>query len=397
MSSINQNEKFTLDIQKKRNKQFFERVRRTGAYYNAKSWEEDYKRQLHGQKFMRQVAYERPKDWVDPFQEVPEEVKPKRGANREPSCRTPSRRSGASASGSHVSRMKSLRAGEGARGDKNGEPPEMGQCADSQSLSGSVGGSVDLENSQEPVDKENVSLSSRLLASLERAIRITSLPLEEGGGHEGPPPPLKPTTTTTDERLASDAAMTRESFTATANSLPSLFSHSMESFSTIKQEFVPEEVSVSIFCSLVDNRVLFITVDSVDEENPIHAEAQIDCNELMIVDIGDEDGQEEPPAFPSDPETQEILAFDLINEITLCVQPGSQDYEIVLSGPNRSVEGTPERCVGDEVTVEQAKQILEGVARHLRCCVLMCCPVAVTGEIYVLCVCVSVCCVCVGR
>ena len=367
ISSINQGEKYAKDLERKRNKQFFERVRRTGAYYNAKSWEEDYKRQLHGQKFMRQVTYERPKDWVDPFQEVPAEVKPKRGANREPTTITTSRRSGTSG-GSHVSRMKNLR---GKDGKGSGSVSVDGRSIDSK---GSRGSSMDQVQEEEESSRENPSLSSRLLASVERTIRITTLHHEEGNdspdngspsatGHHFPRP-----TTTSDFGRTTETSTTRESFTATANSLPSLFSHSMEGFSTKRQESAFKEVSVSIFCSLVDNRVLFITVDSVDEENPIHAEAQIDCNELMIVDIGDEDGQAEPPTFPPEPEAQELLALDLINEITLCVEDGeSVDYEIVLPDPNRGgEEESPVPQPANEVTVEQAKQILEGLFGNMK-------------------------------
>lgn len=60
-------EKFEEDITKKRMQVIKDRISSTGAYYNAKEWEIDYKRQLEGQKFMRKVRYERPKDFIDPF------------------------------------------------------------------------------------------------------------------------------------------------------------------------------------------------------------------------------------------------------------------------------------------------------------------------------------------
>lgn len=48
-------------------KQLFVQIKKIGPYYKPKQWELDYRRQLEGQKFMRQVTYKRPKGFVDPF------------------------------------------------------------------------------------------------------------------------------------------------------------------------------------------------------------------------------------------------------------------------------------------------------------------------------------------
>lgn len=63
----NANEKYEKEVLEKKQAEVFERINATGAYYNHKVWEDDYQRQLKGQKFMRQVRYKRPKDFVDPF------------------------------------------------------------------------------------------------------------------------------------------------------------------------------------------------------------------------------------------------------------------------------------------------------------------------------------------
>jgi hypothetical protein len=54
-------------------KKFMEQIKQMKAYYNAKEWEKDYRRQKFKQKFMRQVQYKRPKGFIDPFA-PPQEV-----------------------------------------------------------------------------------------------------------------------------------------------------------------------------------------------------------------------------------------------------------------------------------------------------------------------------------
>lgn len=54
-------------LQEKKTKEMFAQIKKIGPYYNPKQWELDYRRQLVGQKFMRQVNYKRPKDFVDPY------------------------------------------------------------------------------------------------------------------------------------------------------------------------------------------------------------------------------------------------------------------------------------------------------------------------------------------
>lgn len=46
IGSINQSDKFTSSINEKRNKEFFDRVHKTGPYYKHQVWEEDYKKQV---------------------------------------------------------------------------------------------------------------------------------------------------------------------------------------------------------------------------------------------------------------------------------------------------------------------------------------------------------------
>ena len=60
-------ENFERELLKKRQEEIERRIKSTGAYYKVKHWEEDYQKQLAGQKFMRQVRYKRPPGFVDPF------------------------------------------------------------------------------------------------------------------------------------------------------------------------------------------------------------------------------------------------------------------------------------------------------------------------------------------
>lgn len=46
ISSLDSVDSFTKELEKKRNQQFFERVKKTTAYYHHEQWEEDYKRQV---------------------------------------------------------------------------------------------------------------------------------------------------------------------------------------------------------------------------------------------------------------------------------------------------------------------------------------------------------------
>lgn len=56
-------------------KKFMEQIKQMKAYYNAKEWEKDYRRQKFKQKFMRQVQYKRPKGFIDPFAPQQEEAR----------------------------------------------------------------------------------------------------------------------------------------------------------------------------------------------------------------------------------------------------------------------------------------------------------------------------------
>lgn len=72
-------------------KRFMEQIKQMKAYYNAKEWEKDYRRQKFKQKFMRQVQYKRPKGFIDPF--------------APPSSASPTRASSAS----HLHQMRKLK------------------------------------------------------------------------------------------------------------------------------------------------------------------------------------------------------------------------------------------------------------------------------------------------
>ena len=46
ISSLDHVDPFTKELKVRRNKEFFERVRNTGAYYHHKGWEQDYQKQV---------------------------------------------------------------------------------------------------------------------------------------------------------------------------------------------------------------------------------------------------------------------------------------------------------------------------------------------------------------
>ena len=60
-------EKYEQAIVDKHHAAFMEHLKTMGPYYKAKEWENDYRKQLRNQKFMRQVNYKRPKGFVDIF------------------------------------------------------------------------------------------------------------------------------------------------------------------------------------------------------------------------------------------------------------------------------------------------------------------------------------------
>lgn len=63
-------EKYEQDIIDKRHAEFMHHLKTIGSYYKPKDWENDYRKQVQNQKFMRQVNYHRPKDFVDIFAPV---------------------------------------------------------------------------------------------------------------------------------------------------------------------------------------------------------------------------------------------------------------------------------------------------------------------------------------
>jgi hypothetical protein len=93
LSTLGDTNSFNIELKKKYNKQFFDRVHKTTPYYDHKVWEQQYAEQLRGQKFMRQVNYARPRDWVDPFQTPPpaedyDQARARRRQEREEAARS---------------------------------------------------------------------------------------------------------------------------------------------------------------------------------------------------------------------------------------------------------------------------------------------------------------------
>lgn len=52
------------------NKIFFDRVQKTKGHYDVNIWEEQYRKQLKQQKFLRQVSYHRPKNYTEPTSDI---------------------------------------------------------------------------------------------------------------------------------------------------------------------------------------------------------------------------------------------------------------------------------------------------------------------------------------
>eukprot|EP00602_Paraphysomonas_sp_CaronLab_P005668 CAMPEP_0185027448 /NCGR_PEP_ID=MMETSP1103-20130426/12512_1 /TAXON_ID=36769 /ORGANISM="Paraphysomonas bandaiensis, Strain Caron Lab Isolate" /LENGTH=481 /DNA_ID=CAMNT_0027561449 /DNA_START=406 /DNA_END=1851 /DNA_ORIENTATION=+ len=354
ITTLNNDDSFNKKLREQRNKQFFERVRKTGAYYHVKEWEEDYKRQLAGQKFMRQVTYTRPKDWKDPFAEKPKEEKPKRGANREKSTFLSTGTSRKSAT-SHVSRVKGLRQSRVSESKHPAESEATGGTGPQRSH-------TDSEVEKGVSDAEG-ELPSRLLASMERKIIVTFL--DENAEHQERPSSAR-------ERVRTSSAGDHAEVNMSA-STNALFHHPPTAEKT-----TPYEIDVSIFCSLVEDRVLYITVDGVDDVR-VHAEAQIDVGELFGggMDANKEDMGES--AFPTDPEAQDSIAFDVISEISLGLENGNE-YCVLLPDPSRlasETESQPPDIDREEVTTEDAKQILEKFDP-----VFLCCGVSAPVEVF---------------
>eukprot|EP01033_Poteriospumella_lacustris_P007776 gene7776-5594_t len=65
--TVDAKEAFENKLREDKTKKFFETVKHVKPVYSARQWEDDYKKQRFNQKFMRQVKYRRPKDFVDPF------------------------------------------------------------------------------------------------------------------------------------------------------------------------------------------------------------------------------------------------------------------------------------------------------------------------------------------
>ena len=55
----------------KNTKKLFVRIKKLKPMYNSAQMERDYQHQAFNQKFMREVSYKRPKNWVDPFPKPP--------------------------------------------------------------------------------------------------------------------------------------------------------------------------------------------------------------------------------------------------------------------------------------------------------------------------------------
>lgn len=67
----------------KKNADFFIHLKKLKPYYKTKEWEKDYEKQLFNQKFMRQVRYKRPANFVDPFATPPAAEEPKKGSKKQ--------------------------------------------------------------------------------------------------------------------------------------------------------------------------------------------------------------------------------------------------------------------------------------------------------------------------
>jgi hypothetical protein len=60
-------EVYEQNLLMKHTKLFYKQLKKLGGVYDVTEWERDYRKQLFNQKFIRQVAYKRPKDFVDPL------------------------------------------------------------------------------------------------------------------------------------------------------------------------------------------------------------------------------------------------------------------------------------------------------------------------------------------
>eukprot|EP01035_Chromulina_nebulosa_P024576 gene24576-32008_t len=91
-------EKLQLEIKKKA-KLYFDQLKKTHGLYNVKDWENDYKKQLFHQKYIRQVNYQRPKDFIDPISIEP--------VNNKQITTSPNKHHNSSA---HINRIRNIKS-----------------------------------------------------------------------------------------------------------------------------------------------------------------------------------------------------------------------------------------------------------------------------------------------
>lgn len=100
-------------------KQFFKDLKKLKPFYSMSRFEKEYQHQAFNQKFMRQVKYKRPKDWVDPFadpappeteEERKERIRQQRIKARKIDLRISAEKSTASTKSGHINRIREMRS-----------------------------------------------------------------------------------------------------------------------------------------------------------------------------------------------------------------------------------------------------------------------------------------------
>lgn len=314
LSTLSDTNSFNQDLKKKYNKQFFDRVNKTTPYYDHKKWEQEYEEQLRGQKFMRQVNYKRPSDWVDPFQgkPPPEDYDQKRSRLRR-------------------ERETARSAGNSPSDEPDAFARSTGDLAGVEQGKGK-GGHVNKVKKLR-ASKSNPNPKKKDSFGKEKEVRVSSITDAANETDEAPPPPFNSRVLAQAEREITmhtpgsirvlQALSLGESGSNSVKTPAERRKGSNESLDTEEKATL---VPACVICSLVENAYLYITIDGV--ETQLHAEALVHVSALFLSESESAEGKTQMN-FPLDDEgAQELLALDIVEGVSLLKNP--KDFQVML-------------------------------------------------------------------
>lgn len=347
-------EKYEQAIIEREHNKFMAHLKTLEAYYKPQEWEQDYKRQLRNQKFMRQVNYKRPKGFIDPFAPNEKKVDPPPRAK----------------SAAHVHRVKSFKDEDG-KGDSRGTRPKSsggdGSGGVHQKNSKKGGGASSSDQHLTASTQSSAAVADELPAvqppgalrregSMRKSSFMNSSFNSAFGLEDGGAAPRGGAGDDGDERKTELAQVQREIAVHVENEENAFYGIGED------QNRIEVNLPAVMTCWLINETSLVISAVARQGGNTLEAEAEVSVENIVKIKCLD-------PEVAQDILQLEALANDIIETVEMKVEDGlprlilnltEEEYSVVFS--HASDEEINNLLLDDDV----ATKYTEGIRLHLK-------------------------------